>query len=133
MTINEAIAISKLPQEAQRKIVEAPSKKQRVKATADAMKRSRPKGTRGGDRENVKQSADAPGSAHVRTVMSRLEFITNEIERAGIGAVGYAEKFAAEFDWSDDLQVRRLGYVATAVEMVACLVPLGGRARASIK
>lgn len=75
------------------------------------------------------QASDAPGSPLVRLLLSRLELLTNEIERSRLTPQTFAEQFVVEFDWSEPLLVRRLSYVAAAIEMVSTLLVIGQRAR----
>ena len=65
----------------------------------------------------------------VRTLLSRLELLTNEIERSGLTPQKFAEQFVSDFDWQEPLLVRRLSYVGKAVEMVATLSVMSQRAR----
>lgn len=63
----------------------------------------------------------SPGTALVKTMLSRLEVMANEIERSGMSVEDYAQAFIRELDWSNELLERRFRYVAQAIECVSII------------
>lgn len=129
MTLNEAAKVVEMPKEVQRRIASQPTKTIRQGELRSSLKKSAAAKKGRVYQSQVVQAADAPGSPLVRTLLSRLELLTNEIERAGMTPQKFAEQFVADFDWSEPLLVRRLSYVGKAVEMVATLSVMSRRAR----
>lgn len=129
MSLNEAAKAAELSKDLQKRIAAQPTKRtrqgelNRVLAKSNACKRGRV------TLSQRVQPADAPGSPLVRALLSRLELLTNEIERADLTPQKFAEQFVSEFDWKEPLLVRRLAYVSKAVEMVSTLSVISQRAR----
>lgn len=63
----------------------------------------------------------SPGTTLVKTMLSRLEVMANEIERSGMSVEDYAQTFIQEMDWSNELLERRFRYVAQAIECVSII------------
>jgi hypothetical protein len=131
MTLNEASLVVSLSKETQRRIAALPTKAVRLGYLRTIMKKSTAGKKARGQRSTIVQPSDAPGTPLVRTLLSRLELLTNEIERSGHTPQKFAEQFVAEFDWGEPLLVRRLSYVTKAVEMVVTLSVMSQRARKS--
>ena len=134
MSMREAVAISVMSKERQLEVVAMPigvrkkmvdksrmlsSAKKKQAAIDTARKR---------DYAHLQQAADAPGSANVRFLLSRLEVVTVEIGKSGLTAQQYADRFVQEFDWADAELARRLRYVSPAIEAIASLAIIGQRA-----
>ena len=128
MTLNEASKIATLPKTTQQRIANAPTKIMRQGFVRSAINKSNAGKKSGATSSRLVQPPDSPGTPLVRTLLSRLELLANEIERTGMTPQQFAEKFVAEFDWSEPLLVRRLGYTGKAVEMVATLSVISQRA-----
>lgn len=129
MTLNEASKVADLPNDTQRRIAAMPTKTIRQGELATALKRSNASKKSRVHQSQIVQPADAPGTPLVRTLLSRLELLTNEIDRSGMTAQKFAEQFVSEFNWAEPLLVRRLSYVGKAVEMVSTLAVMSQRAR----
>lgn len=129
MSLNEASKMVDLPKETQRRIAAQPTKTIRQGDLRGALKKSSASKKIRAQQSLIVQPADAPGSPLVRTLLSRLELLTNEIERSGLTPQKFAEQFVSDFDWQEPLLVRRLSYVGKAVEMVATLSVMSQRAR----
>lgn len=129
MTLNEASKVVDLPKDTQRRIAAQPTKIIRHGELRAAMKKASASKKARTLKSQIVQPSDSPGSPLVRTLLSRLELLTNEIERSGMTPQRFAEQFVAEFDWAEPLLVRRLGYVGKAVDMVATLSVMSQRAR----
>lgn len=129
MTLNEAAKVVEMPKDVQRRIAAQPTKTIRQGELRSSIKKSAAAKKGRTYQSQVVQAADAPGTPLVRTLLSRLELLTNEIERAGMTPQKFAEQFVADFDWSEPLLVRRLSYVGKAVDMVATLSVMSRRAR----
>lgn len=128
MAINEAVKVSEFSIGTQRRIASRPTKSARQKELNTVMRQSSSAKKTLVRKSQVVQASDAPGTHLVRTLLSRLELLTNEIERSGMTPQKFAESFVADFDWQDPLLVRRLGYVSKAVDMVATLSVMSQRA-----
>lgn len=129
MALNEAAKVVQLPKETQRRIAAQPTKTIRQGELRNAMKKVSAGKKARAQQSQIVQPSDAPGSPLVRTLLSRLELLANEIDRTGLTPQKFAERFVAEFDWHEPLLVRRLGYVGKAVEMVSTLSVMSQRAR----
>lgn len=129
MTLNEAAKVVEMPKDVQRRIAAQPTKTIRQGELRSSIKKSAAAKKGRTYQSQVVQAADAPGTPLVRTLLSRLELLTNEIERAGMTPQKFAEQFVADFDWSEPLLVRRLSYVGKAVDMVSTLSVMSRRAR----
>lgn len=128
MAINEAVKVSEFSIGTQRRIASRPTKSARQKELNTVMRQSSSAKKTLVRKSQVVQASDAPGTHLVRTLLSRLELLTNEIERSGMTPQKFAESFVADFDWQEPLLVRRLGYVSKAVDMVATLSVMSQRA-----
>lgn len=129
MAIHEALVLSKLPEKRQRELASIDDKKKRRAATRKSVNTSRGRARSESNKEHVRQAADAPGTQHVRFVLSRLEAVVNEMARADLEATAFARKFIDEFDWSDKSLSARLAYVSPAIEAFASLSIMGRRAQ----
>ena len=129
MALNEACKVVEMPKDVQRRIAAQPTKTIRQGELRNAMKKSTASKKGRSNQSQIVQAADAPGTPLVRTLLSRLELLTNEIERTGLQPQKFAEQFVSEFDWQEPLLVRRLSYVGKAVEMVTALSLMSQRAR----
>lgn len=129
MALNEAAKIAELPKDTQRRIAAQPTKTIRQGELRNALKKSSAGRKARTPQSQIVQPSDAPGSPLVRTLLSRLELLTNEIERSGMPPQKFAEQFVAEFDWSEPLLVKRLSYIGKAVDMIASLSMISQRAR----
>jgi ParB-like chromosome segregation protein Spo0J len=129
MALNEAAKIAELPKDTQRRIAAQPTKTIRQGELRNALKKSSAGRKARTSQSQIVQPSDAPGSPLVRTLLSRLELLTNEIERSGLPPQKFAEQFVAEFDWSEPLLVKRLSYIGKAVDMIASLSVISQRAR----
>lgn len=129
MALNEASKVAELPKDTQRRIAAQPTKTIRHGELRAAMKKQNARKKVRTHQSQLVQPSDAPGSPLVRALLSRLELLTNEIERAGLTPQKFAEQFMTEFDWQEPLLVRRLSYVGKAVEMVSTLSVMSQRAR----
>jgi ParB-like chromosome segregation protein Spo0J len=129
MALNEAAKIAELPKDTQRRIAAQPTKTIRQGELRNALKKSSAGRKARTPQSQIVQPSDAPGSQLVRTLLSRLELLTNEIERSGLPPQKFAEQFVAEFDWSEPLLVKRLSYIGKAVDMIASLSVISQRAR----
>lgn len=129
MALNEACKVVEMPKDVQRRIAAQPTKTIRQGELRSAMKKSNASRKGRAHQSQIVQAADAPGTQLVRTLLSRLELLTNEIERSGMTPQKFAEQFVSDFDWSEPLLVRRLSYVGKAVEMVSTLSVMSQRAR----
>lgn len=124
MALNEAAKIAEFKNETQRRIASQPTKRMRQGDLKSAMKKS----NAGKKTSRLVQPSDAPGSPLVRTLLSRLELLTNEIERSGMSPQQFAERFVAEFDWKEPLLVRRMSYVSKSIDMLTTLSVISQRA-----
>lgn len=129
MALNEASKLVEMPKDVQRRIAAQPTKTIRQGELRNAMKKSSASKKGRTHQSQIVQAADAPGTPLVRTLLSRLELLTNEIERSGMTPQKFAEQFVSDFDWKEPLLVRRLSYVGKAVEMVSTLSVMSQRAR----
>jgi hypothetical protein len=129
MALNEACKLVEMPKEVQRRIAAQPTKTIRQGELRNALKKSSASKKGRTHQSQIVQAADAPGTPLVRTLLSRLELLTNEIERSGMTPQRFAEQFVSDFDWQEPLLVRRLSYVGKAVEMVSALSVMSQRAR----
>lgn len=130
MTMNEAAKVVDFSVETQRRIAAQPTKAARRGDLHAALKKQvATKKARGTYQSSIVQPSDAPGTPLVRSLLSRLELLTNEIDRAGLTPQAFAEQFVAEFDWNEPLLIRRLAFVGKAVDMVASLSVISQRAR----
>lgn len=129
MALNEACKLVEMPKDVQRRIAAQPTKTIRQGELRNAMKKSSASKKGRTHQSQIVQAADAPGTPLVRTLLSRLELLTNEIERSGMTPQKFAEQFVSDFDWQEPLLVRRLSYVGKAVEMVSTLSVMSQRAR----
>lgn len=129
MSLNEAVKVVEFDKEAQRRIATQPTKMARQNDLNNAIRRSSASKKSPARQSQIVQPSDAPGTPLVRTLLSRLELLTNEIERSGMTPQKFAEQFVSEFDWQEPLLVRRLGYVGKAVEMISTISLMSQRAR----
>lgn len=129
MALNEACKVVEMPKDVQRRIAAQPTKTIRQGELRSALKKSNAGKKARVHQSQIVQAADAPGAQLVRTLLSRLELLTNEIERSGMTPQKFAEQFVSDFDWSEPLLVRRLSYVGKAIEMVSTLSVMSQRAR----
>ena len=129
MTLNEASKVAELPKDTQRRIAAQPTKTIRHGELRTSLKKQSAGKKARTHQSQIVQPSDAPGTPLVRTLLSRLELLTNEIERSGMTPQKFAEQFVSEFDWQEPLLIRRLSYVGKAVEMVSTLSVMSQRAR----
>jgi hypothetical protein len=130
MTLNEASKVADLPKDTQRRIAVQPTKLIRRNELRAALKKSRAgkKARATQARSSIAQAADAPGTPLVRTLLSRLELLANEIDRHHMTPQAYAAAFVEQFDWSEPLMVSRMEYVSKAIDMIATLQVMGKQA-----
>lgn len=120
LSVNQAAKIAELPKERQRLIVAIPDARARTAAIQRSINIS--KGSKSARREALAATdSSVPGTELVRSLLSRLEVITNDIERRGITAEQFAEQFLREMQWSEPLLVARIAYVSTTIRALATL------------
>lgn len=122
ISLNQGHGIASLSKSRQQVVVDLPTAKGRTAAIGKSMKASHAK-------TRVAATSDAvPGTQLVRTLLSRLEIITNEISNSGYGPQEYAKQFLEEFDWSEPLLVNRLAHAQKAVQAISALSMIAERA-----
>lgn len=114
ISLNQGSDIANLPKKRQQEVVEMPTKKGMRAATQKTAARSAAK-TKAVVVETV------PGTPLVRTLLSRLELISSEIENLGYSPDDYAKEFIAQFDWHEPLLINRLARAHMAIQAISTL------------
>lgn len=128
ISVNQGAKMAELPKDRQRMIVELPDKRSKSAAIQRSINLSRgatekPESYIGG------AALEPPGTELVRSFLSRLEVITNDIERRGMTPEQYVEAFLREMQRSEPLLVTRLAYVSATIRALSTLALAAEKAR----
>jgi len=123
ISLNKGREIAELSKARQQTVVDIQAPKERDAALKKSMVAKHSKAAKPAPTDNV------PGSPLVRTLLSRLEIIANEIAGSGLAPAAFAERFRDEFDWSEPILVARLERAGIAIEAVGSLSLMSQRAK----
>lgn len=127
ISLNKGLAIASMPKARQEVVVAMPTSKSMSLAITKSTLNSAAAKRRG-----IASNDGVPGTSLVRVLLSRLELITNEIAGTGMEPAAFAEKFLAEFDWTEPLLVKRLAHAQKAIAAIAALSMMSEQAKRRI-
>lgn len=127
IAVSEAEAISKLSKTRQEQIVALDSKRARHALVQRSDKAMQSHLKRGPVRPPV--GSELPGTELVRSLLTRLELITNDIQSRGLSPEQFVGCFMRELDWDDPILTARVAHVSETIRALGSLAFAADKAR----